>query len=809
MDRVCRWCRGCVLVVVVLAGQLVGASKRSGFRRRRDRVVGRVASSLAFVFALVCGWAVLAPAAASATVSVAESAAAGPVVVVNSTGDGAWDGTPGVCETATGNGVCTLRAAIGLADANSGIVIGFHISGAGVHTIAPGSPLPGLTAPMTIDGSTQPGYAGPPLIELSGASAGVAHGLELVGGSSGSAIRGLDIVNWSGSGIVIFTNGNTVAGNFIGTDPTGSSPAGNGTQGVLIFGGSGNTVGGTLASDRNVISGNGDHGVQIQRPTQSSLTPATGNVVEGNYVGTNATGDAPIANALDGISLVWGAQGNTIGGSVPGAGNVVSGNGRIGISVFDISASNLIEGNYIGTNAAGTRALGGNPECGIALISASNTVGGTSVGARNVISGNSGGCGLTIGGQSNTIEGNYIGTNAAGTAALGNGTGLSDVPAGVAIQSSNNQVGGTAVGAGNVISGNDEPGVWFDTTGATGNVVQGNDIGTDTTTTHAIGNSGDGVLLTGGASGNTIGGTAPGDANTIAHNSANGVEISGGTGDAIESNAIFANSGLGIALTSGGNGNEPAPTVLSALSSGPSTTISGTAATDRRIEVFANPSCSHAEGAVFLGSTVSSTGNWSLTVPAVAIGSGITATATNLVSDNTSPFSTCQANPLPRPLITSISPKSGSIKGGTTVRIVGQYLSGTAVSFGSRPVIRFTVNSPTQITAVSPRRSAPGVVGVSVTTGGGKSAAVAADRFTYTACVVPKLKGETLRNARKALKRADCQLGKVKPQGQTTGHIKTQSPKAGAVLAPGRKVQVKLARNPSKPPKPRLRSRLG
>ena len=188
---------------------------------------------------------------------------------------------------------------------------------------------------------------------------------------------------------------------------------------------------------------------------------------------------------------------------MPGAGNLVSGNGRIGISVFDTSSGNLIEGNDVGTNAAGTGALGGNPECGIVLISASNTVGGTSVGARNVISGNGGGCGMTTGAQpaqtgasgSNTIEGNYIGMNAAGTAALGNGTALSDVPAAVGIQSSNNQVGGTAVGAGNVISGNVGPGVWFDTSSATANVVQGNDIGTDATTTRAIGNSSDGVLL--------------------------------------------------------------------------------------------------------------------------------------------------------------------------------------------------------------------------------------------------------------------------------------------------------------------------
>jgi titin len=623
------------------------------------------------------------------------------------------------------------------------------------------------------------------------------------------------VVNWSDSGIVIFDNGNTIAGNFIGIAPNGSTAAGNGTDGVLVIGGSGNTIGGTTASDRNVLSGNGG-GIQIQRTSPSSPVPATNNVVEGNYVGTDAAGDAVVANAADGISLVWGAQGNTIGGSAPGAGNLVSGNGRIGISVFDTSGGNSIEGNYVGTNAAGTGALGGNPECGIVLISGSNTVGGTSAGAGNVISGNGGGCGLTIGGSgSNTVEGNYIGTNAAGTAALGNGTTGSDVPAGVGIQSSNNQVGGSAVGAGNVISGNLEPGVWFDSSSATANVVQGNYIGTDSTTTRALGNSGDGVLIGGGAQGNTIGGTAPGDANTIAHNTSNGVEISFGSGNPIEGNSIFANAGLGIALTSGGNANEAAPTVLSALSAGSSTTISGTAATGRRVEVFANPSCSDPEGALFLGSTVSSTGNWSLTVPAVAIGNGITATATDPPSGNTSQFSTCHANQLPPPailpppLITSITPRFGSIRGGTTVTIVGQYLTATSVSFGSRPAARFTVHSQTQITAVSPRRSAPGVVDVSVVTAGGKSAAVAADKFTYTACVVPRLKGKTLKNARKALKRADCRLGKVKPKGQTTGHVKTQRPKAGRVLAPGSKVQVKLARNSSKPRQPRLRSHSG
>ena len=550
--------------------------------------------------------------------------------------------------------------------------------------------------------------------------------------------------------------------------------------------------------DRNVISANGGSGVHIQRTAPTSPTGATGNIVEGNYIGTNATGDAALGNASDGIQLDWQAQGNTIGGSVPGAGNVVSGNGQAGgIVAYGNSSDTLIQGNYVGTNAAGTAALGGNIECGILLTSGSNTVGGTSAGARNVISGNGGGCGLGVGG-STTVEGNYIGTNAAGTAALGNGVGgqgESDIPAGLFIGSSNNQIGGSAPGAGNVISGNLEPGVWIISSAASpanDNVLQGNYIGTDSTATRAIGNTGDGVLVAGGATGNTIGGTAPGDANTIAHNTANGVEISGSTGDPVEGNSIFANAGLGIALTFGGNANRTAPSVYSAFSSGSSTTITGITAVDGRVEVFANPSCSDPEGAVFLGSTVSTSGSWTLTVPGVAIGNGITATVTDPLSENTSEFSSCQRNQPPPPVITSINPRSGSITGGTTMTIVGQYLSATAVSFGHRRAARFTVKSPTRITAVSPHGSRPGAVAVRVTSNSGDSAVVAADKFTYTACVVPNLKGKTLNNARKALKRADCHLGKVTPKRQTTGHVKTQRPKAGRVLAPASKVQVKL-----------------
>ena len=139
-----------------------------------------------------------------------------------------------------------------------------------------------------IDGSTQPGFAGTPLIELDGTSAGgFQYGIIISAG--GSTVRGLVINRFiSGGGINLHTaGGNTIAGNFIGTNVGGTAALANGT-GVLIQAGStGNTVGGLSAADRNVISGNGNNGVSLN---------ASGNTVLGNFIGTDLTGLAPVGN---------------------------------------------------------------------------------------------------------------------------------------------------------------------------------------------------------------------------------------------------------------------------------------------------------------------------------------------------------------------------------------------------------------------------------------------------------------------------------------------------------------------------------
>ena len=484
--------------------------------------------------------------------------------------------------TSTGDsGVGSLRDAITNANSNPGPdTIDFAI-GTGAQTISPASALPAITDSVAIDGTSQPGFGGTPLVRVDGASAPGATGLVVT--SVSSTVRGLELTGWSNRGIEVAGGGsNLIAGNYIGTD--GSNALANVNAGVIVDGGStNNTIGGTVAGDRNVVSGNGK-GVVV------SGSGTNGNVVEGNYIGTNATGTSAIGNGTDGVLVVNGPTGNTIGGTTPGAGNVSSGNGQAGVDVT-ASSSNTIEGNYLGTNAAGNGAVGNLKGVGLGGGSPSNVVGGTTPGARNVISGNTN-RGVVVGASGsngNLLEGNYIGINAAGSGALPNGLG------GVLVFNNaiGNVTGGTIAGAGNIIAFN---------AGA------------------------------GKTSGSLVGGV--------------GVQVDGGssTRNAILSNSIYANSGkVGITLTKGGNASEPAPTVSSVATGRRSTRISGTVpASNTRVEVFVSPSCGDPEGKRFLGSPQTSHDRWSLNVARLGSHQGVTATATRLSTSNTSQFSGCR-----------------------------------------------------------------------------------------------------------------------------------------------------------------------
>ena len=537
------------------------------------------------------------------------TAAGATTFTVDSTADDV-DANPGdgVCDTVVGLPVvCTLRAAIQESNNFAGTdTIEFNIAGAGPHTISPGSALPPIIEPVTIDGYTQPGASantnGPGLatnavmmIELEGSNAGSgANGLTITAGSS--TVRGLVINRFTHNGILLDGAGASfIEGNYIGTDTAGTAALGN-TDGVGIKSAD-NTIGGTSAEKRNVISGNTTYGVIIR-------FGFNGNVVQGNYIGTDASGTAALGNLNTGIDMR--GDMNTIGGTTPGARNVISGNGVSGIAIPQVEArENVIQGNYIGTDAGGTAALG-----------------------------------------------NFLGVKVGGPF---------------------NVIGGTVPGAGNLISGNDE-GVRIGGFFAVNNTILGNYIGTQADGTSPLGNSDHGVLLNSWRT--TLGGAAIGAANTIAYNGGDGVHLcrvctAGAKRNLISQNSIYANTGLGIDLAddgvvtandlgdgdSGTNNLQNFPVLTSAESG--STNIEGTlnsrANTEFTIEFFSNSSCDgsgNGEGETYLGSTTETTdgsGDVSFSVSftaTVALGDFITATATD-PSDNTSEFSECVEVTLP------------------------------------------------------------------------------------------------------------------------------------------------------------------
>ena len=290
----------------------------------------------------------------------------------------------------------------------------------------------------------------------------------------------------------------------------------------MISGASNNVVGnlpGAAVSYRNVISGNAVDGLQIS--SSSSDSPAAGNVVLGNFVGTDVTGEHALGNAWSGIHIINGSY-NSIGAASAGNRNVISGNGY-GVTIDQqaglYATGNVLDGNLIGVDAGGFSRLGNN-HFGVLINNAQgNSIGRPGPGwipgtlapstPSNVISGNGdAGVGLTGAASSNTIQGNYIGVSILGTAYddAQNGLNLNN-PIGVAVDSfaSYNTIGGTSAGSGNLItqSGsnrNDQNpangefvGVEVGSSTAVGNVIQGNVIGVDAL--NQVGSNSVGVLL--------------------------------------------------------------------------------------------------------------------------------------------------------------------------------------------------------------------------------------------------------------------------------------------------------------------------
>jgi hypothetical protein len=403
------------------------------------------------------------------------------------------------------SGAGSLRQAIIDANNNPGLdTIAFNI-GSGPQTITPLQRLPEITGAVVIDGATQPGFSGIPIIELNGAVQPDGFGLSLTGGNN--TVRSL-VLNGFHSHALIFTvnGGNRVEGCYIGTDITGAVANRNGGTGLVIKV-SNNIIGGNTPAQRNVISGNGEAGIDINRCCNGDVPPVTGNVIQGNYIGVNAAGNRGLANQRQGIRMSTvntGADvtGNMIGGTQAGAGNVISGNHFEGILLESTRVkNNSVQGNFIGTDATGSYSIPNDGD-GVSISGTENLIGGSVPGARNVISGNgrggsgiSGGNGISLGiagagnvGPGNVVQGNIIGANAALTAALPNWQ------HGIAISQSNSVVGGVGPGEANIIAFSGADGIRSATTTATGNLFRGNSIFSNG---HFTGGTGIGIDLGG------------------------------------------------------------------------------------------------------------------------------------------------------------------------------------------------------------------------------------------------------------------------------------------------------------------------
>ncbi|HBG70641.1 MAG TPA: hypothetical protein DHV29_04015 [Bacteroidales bacterium] len=414
----------------------------------------------------------------------------------------------------------------------------------------------------------------------------------IISGNRGAAI----VMNGTG------TRNNVVKGNFIGPDITGMTALHNYSGINILSNANRNTIGGTLATERNIISGNLEMGVYIEA--------ADSNVLINNYFGPDSTGLDAFKIGGDtllqsnGVEFNTVAKHNRLGGYTSAERNVVSGNRVYGMVYYGNCSYNPVVGNYIGVDATGNNALpnatgicvdggsnhnpiennvlSGNYSYGIFIVTTGtyyntmtgnilglnaagtdtvpndaglligggtkyNIIGGTTPAERNIFSGNRFG-GIEIADQGtsfNTIIGNYIGTDITGMQARPNLYGIS-----VISECSQNTIDA------NVISGNAHYGILL-FENADSNIVTRNYIGPGADSTTAIGNGTVGVVLWNGSSYNQIGGEGLG--NVIAYHDSCGFAIKDNTTlyNTLSENSIYENSLMGIdVFPEGPNAND-------------------------------------------------------------------------------------------------------------------------------------------------------------------------------------------------------------------------------------------------------------
>jgi hypothetical protein len=424
-----------------------------------------------------------------------------------------------------------------------------------------------------------------------GSGVGISGNNNTIGGTSADA-RNVISGN-GGSGISIGGNRNLIQGNFIGTDENGATKLGNGgglgtTAGVDVSG-SGNTIGGQVPGAGNVISGNLGDGIDIS---------GSSNVIAGNNIGLTADQSSSLGNGTvpalpfgglggNGILITPGGTSNTIGGPAAGAGNVIAGNVNDGLAIG--GNETVVVGNDVGFVPLLGESIGNGGD-GVSVQATGNTVGGIMASDSNVITGN-GGSGIVIQSSTNLVEGNVVGTDAAGDVELGNKTN------GISVISPGNTIGGTASGAGNVVASSGSAGVLI---AADACLVEGNWIGTNGEGS-SLGNHGSGLDIQG--NNNSTGGTTSGASNVIAYNTGAGVYISSGDENPILENSIFDNTtgidlqgiddlSYGLQLGVSTNKNIAAPTLTSDVLTAGRIEVSGTLEDAPnelfRVELFAN-----------------------------------------------------------------------------------------------------------------------------------------------------------------------------------------------------------------------------
>ncbi|HUS28691.1 MAG TPA: Ig-like domain-containing protein [Kofleriaceae bacterium] len=568
-------------------------------------------------------------------------------------GDGTCDST------------CTLYEAVQAANAAPAGPhrIEFAIPGSGVQKIAAELGIATLTAQnVTVDGFTQPGASpGSPKIEIDFFGIGAAGGNWTINGANavirGLVINGARTNNAPGTALNINAPNVHVEGCFIGTDATGTAARSN-IFGIQIGPNGTNTViGGPTAAQRNIISGN-TFGIDVH---------ATGVSIIGNYFGTDVTGTAAIPNTSFAIEFgAYAAMNMKIGGPSTGERNIISGNGTgiSGARTGQPGASGcVLQNNWIGVSATGV-AL---PNTNGGLV---DNVGLFDTVIDNVISGNTNAGGTAVGAQISAFPGasyqfigNRVGTDPTGTFAVPNDIG---VVANIA------QIGSSATGLRNVISGNRTVGVRLNAV-TDGTLVRGNYIGVGSNGTTPLPNGGAGIESAGATNAGgtiTIGGVS--QENIIANNLGGGIVVTANRGTSIQANVIQNNTGLAIDLgTAGVTPNDAGDTDTGPndLQNFPLVTIapngmsvSGTlTSTANRLfsfDVYSNSACDssgNGEAEAFLGSinalsNGSGVATFTLNVSTpLAAGRFVTAVArdagTGQGAGNTSELSACVAVP--------------------------------------------------------------------------------------------------------------------------------------------------------------------